>query len=415
MKLLLIIWNSFKMALQELRVNKLRTFLSLFGITIGIFCVIGVLSTIDSLQRKIEKDFEGFANNTIYIDKWEYGGGPNGSPWWNFINRPVMKYSEMQQLKANSQQAADISFFVKNYSSVTNGIATLNNVDVFGVTEDFSKIQEIEIGNGRYFSQSEFDHGTPTAIIGYTNAQDLFGSAERALNQDISFRGKHVTIVGILKKQGATLVSIFDYDKCLILTYNNFTTIWRSDYSEPKILVKARPTVAKAALLDELHGIMRQVRKLTPTQADDFTLNDVSSFGDQIGSLFGSINLGGWLIAGLSLIVGGFGVANIMFVTVRERTSQIGLKKAIGAKSSTILLEFLLESAFLCVIGGLIGLFLVWVLTKILSGILPFPISIAPFIILLALSICIILGILSGIIPARIAAKMNAVDAIRSK
>ncbi len=160
---------------------------------------------------------------------------------------------------------------------------------------------------------------------------------------------------------------------------------------------------------------MWQLRHLSPAQEENFSLNDVNLLGEQTNSFFSSVNIGGWAIAGLSLIVGAFGVANIMFVTVRERTSQIGLKKAIGAKRSIILTEFLLESAFLCVLGGLMGLLFVWVLAIVLSTVMPFPIFIAPNIIALALSICIVIGILSGIIPAAIAAKMDPVAAIRSK
>ncbi len=161
---------------------------------------------------------------------------------------------------------------------------------------------------------------------------------------------------------------------------------------------------------------MRQMRKLKPLQDDNFALNDVGAIGSSsMGAIFGPLNMGGWIIAGLSLIVGAFGVANIMFVTVRERTSQIGLKKALGAKKRTILTEFLLESAFLCIIGGFMGLALVWLLTLALNSVLPFPMVIAPSIILTAFSICLVLGIISGIIPAFIAARMNPVDAIRSK
>ena len=180
-------------------------------------------------------------------------------------------------------------------------------------------------------------------------------------------------------------------------------------------MVQGKENVSSKALADELVGVMRQVRRLSPTDEDNFACNDVADFSEQVSGFFGQVNAGGWAIAGLSLIVGAFGVANIMFVTVRERTSQIGLKKAIGAKRRTILTEFLLESAFLCVIGGLVGLFLVWVLALGLSAVLPFPIFIAPNIIMLALSICIILGVVSGIIPANIASKMDPVVAIRTK
>jgi putative ABC transport system permease protein len=191
--------------------------------------------------------------------------------------------------------------------------------------------------------------------------------------------------------------------------------IFTVEQSSPNIMVKGKENVSTAGLLDELRGIMRSVHRLKPTEADDFALNDINMFSQQTSSIFGSVNMGGWAIAGLSLIVGAFGVANIMFVTVRERTSQIGLKKAIGAKSSTILTEFLLESAFLCLLGGLIGLILVFILTKVLSAVMPFPINISMHTLTLAISICLVVGVLAGIIPASIAAKMDPVVAIRTK
>lgn len=191
--------------------------------------------------------------------------------------------------------------------------------------------------------------------------------------------------------------------------------MYNVEQSSPNIMVKGKENVSSAALVDELRGIMRSIHRLSPREEDDFALNDINMFTEQTDSLFGSINLGGWAIAGLSLIVGTFGVANIMFVTVRERTSQIGLKKAIGAKSSTILTEFLLESAFLCLLGGFIGLLLVYLLTKGLSAVMPFPITISLSTLTLAISICLIVGVLAGIIPASIAAKMNPVVAIRMK
>jgi putative ABC transport system permease protein len=187
------------------------------------------------------------------------------------------------------------------------------------------------------------------------------------------------------------------------------------EYASPRIMVKAKENVSSAALIDELRGIMRSQRRLSPRQDDNFALNDINMFSEKTSALFASVNVGGWAIAGLSLIVGAFGVANIMFVTVRERTSQIGLKKAIGAKKSTILTEFLLESAFLCLLGGLIGLVLVFGLTLLLSTILPFPIRISMGSLTLAISICLIVGVAAGIIPATIAARMNPVVAIRTK
>jgi putative ABC transport system permease protein len=416
-KVLTILWNSFKMALQELRVNKLRTFLSLFGITIGIFCIIGVLATIDSLQTKIKSDLSSFGNNTIYIDKWSYGGGGGEGdyPWWKYMKRPSMKVSEMETIQKKSYLASNIAFFVSSTQSFTYEENILKGINMYGITNDFNKIQAFNIGYGRYFKDTDFERGVPLGVIGYEVASELFGKPEKALGKIVSYRGRRLAVIGIIEKQGSSMIGGFDYDKSCIVTYNYFASVFNPDNSSPYIMVQAKPGIPSKALQDELNGVMRQLRKLSPTQEDNFTCNDVAQFKDQIESVFGSINSGGWAIAGLSLIVGAFGVANIMFVTVRERTSQIGLKKAIGARSSTILYEFLLESAFLCIIGGLVGLFLVWILALSLSAVLPFAITIAPSIIVLALSICIILGVIAGIIPASIAAKMNPVDAIRTK
>lgn len=414
MKLITIIWNSFRMALQELRVNKLRTFLSLFGITIGIFCIIGVLATVDSLKRKVKGEVQTLGNNTIYIDKWEYGGGGE-YPWWKFVKRPTPTYDEMKFIQTKSELADAIAFFASQNATLSYGDNSLTNTNVYSITEDFNKIQSINVIAGRYISDYDFTYGTNATVIGYKVAEELFGNPEKAIGKQIDFNHHKAIIVGVLEKQGNSLLGGFNYDDCILLPYRYFASIYNIKQSSPFILVQAKNKIATSNLSDELRGIMRQQRRLSPQQDDNFALNDVNLLGNSLNGLFGSLNMGGWAIAGLSLLVGAFGVANIMFVTVRERTSQIGLKKAIGAKKRTILTEFLLESAFLCVIGGLLGLFLVWVLTMALSKVLPFPIFIAPNIIILALSICIILGILSGIIPASIAAKMDPVVAIRSK
>jgi putative ABC transport system permease protein len=402
------------MALQELKVNKLRTFLSLFGITIGIFCIIGVLATIDSLKSKISNDLSGLGNNTIFIDKWDYNGGPE-YPWWKFVKRPSMKIDEMEFIQKRSSLASNIAFFVSTTTTFSYEENQLKGVNLYGVTSDFNKIQTFNIGQGRYFNETDFNRGVPFCLVGDKVAQELYGKSEKALGKTISYGGRRLQIIGIIEKQGNSMIGGFDYDKATIVPYYYFASIFNPDNNSPYIMVQAKSGIPSKALQDELNGIMRQLRKLSPAQEDNFTCNDVAQFKDQIESVFGAINQGGWAIAGLSLLVGAFGVANIMFVPVRERTSQIGLKKAIGAKSSTILYEFLLESAFLCIIGGLVGLFLVWLLTVALGAVLPFPIFIAPSIVVLALSICIILGMISGIIPASIAAKMNPVEAIRTK
>lgn len=412
-----ILWNSFKMALQELKGNKLRTFLSLFGITIGIFCIIGVLATVDSLEQKVQNDIKALGTNTIYIDKWSYGGGGDGGdyPWWKYVKRPSPKFEEIKIIKEKSQLYSNAAMLVERTVNVSYKDNVLNGVNMYGVSEEFDKIQTIDISYGRFLNDAEFAYGTSSVIIGTQVAEELFGKAEKALGSEISYGGRRLNVIGVIKKQGQSMGGGFDYDKCLMVTYRYFATIYNPDTNQPKILVQGKANIPSSALQEELVGIMRQIRKLSPTQEDDFTCNDIAVFSEQIKGFFGQVSAGGWAIAGLSLIVGAFGVANIMFVTVRERTSQIGLKKAIGAKKGTILTEFLIESAFLCIFGGLIGVFLVWLLAIGLSSVLPFPIFISGNIISLALSICIILGVISGIIPAFIAARMDPVVAIRTK
>ena len=403
------------MALQELKNNKLRTFLSLFGITIGIFCIIGVLATVESLQTKVQGDLKSLGSNTIYIDKWSYAdNGPN-YPWWKFVKRPNVKYQEMLAIKARATLASAICFTIRANGNLEYNDNILNGVSSYGVTEEYNNVLTINVEYGRYILESEFKQAAPVVLLGYTNAENLFGAAERAVGHEVKFQGKNLRVVGVIKKQGKSLVDAWQFDECTILPYKLMAGMFIVDNSRPTIMVKGPEKISTAALIDELRGIMRSLHRLSPRQEDDFALNDINMFSQQTDSVFGSINLGGWAIAGLSLIVGTFGVANIMFVTVRERTSQIGLKKAIGAKSSTILTEFLLESAFLCLLGGLIGLILVFVLTKALSAVMPFPINISTGTLTLAISICLVVGVLAGIIPASIAAKMNPVVAIRMK
>ncbi|WP_225321261.1 ABC transporter permease [Rhizosphaericola mali] len=413
-KKLAIIWNSFLMALQELKVNKLRTFLSLFGITIGIFCIIGVMALVDSLKQKIKSDIDALGTNTIFIDKWEYLNSSD-YPWWKFVNRPAVKYSELKLLQERTTLASNICFMDNQTVNLHYKNFQYSNVSVNGVSEDFSVIQKLKIGYGRYLNRNEFERGSSVGVVGYEVASQLFGVAQAAVGKAINVEGKRINIIGVLEKQGKSIAQFFDYDNSVILGYYCYANIFNinNNNSSPVLIVMAKPGVSNTALVDELRGAMRQVRRLSPRQSDNFALNDINVLSNNTDSIFSAINWGGIFIAGLSLVVGVFGVANIMFVTVKERTGQIGLKKALGAKSGSILTEFLIESAFLCSLGGAIGLLLVFILSLILSAFLPFPIFIAGHIIVIAFTICIVFGILAGIIPAMQAARLNPVTAIR--
>jgi putative ABC transport system permease protein len=396
-----IIGSSFKMALQEFRSNKLRTFLSLLGITFGIFCIISVLSTISSMQLAVNNDLKSFGNKTVYIDKWQYSCGPD-FPWWKYIKRPVPKYEEVRLLKLKVPDAANIAFCIDGNSNVDYGDNSLTGVQYYGNTEDFDKIEQVTIGAGRYFQQADFDRGTPYIVMGYRIAERLFVKAEKGVGHTVKLKdGKTAIVIGVMEKQGKSLIDAWDFDNSILLTYNFMKQMFREDYSNPKILAQAGPAITTAALVDELRGAMRSIRKLTPTQEDNFALNNIDNLSKFLDPIFTGMNIGGWAIAALSLIVGMFGVANIMFVTVRERTSQI-------------LMEFLLESAFLCIIGGMIGLIAVFVLTLVFSNVVGFHVFIPLNIIILAVFICLFTGVSAGIIPAFVAARMDPVVAIRS-
>lgn len=412
-----ILGSSLSLTWQEFRSHKVRTLLSLSGVAFGIFCIISVLAAVDSLEYAVQKDIKALGSNTVYIDKWEYADGGNDYPWWKYIKRPTPKKEEMVLLKQKVTAALAVAMNANiSGTTVEFGDNLISGVNYYGITEEFINIQPVETEIGRYLQQSDFDFATNSIVMGQEVATNLFGQPEKAVGQTVVLRGgKRAVVVGLIKKQGKSLIGGFEYDNSILMAYDYLKTLIREENANPVIMVQGKETVPMAQLKDELEGAMRSIRKIKPTQENDFSLNDIDAFSEFASGIFGGINKGGWAIAALSLIVGMFGVANIMFVTVRERTSQIGLKKAIGAKKRMILTEFLLESSFLCIMGGLLGLIGVFLITFVLGALFNVTIFISPNILLLAISICIIVGVLAGIIPASIAAKMDPVTAIRSK
>lgn len=395
-------------------VNKLRTSLSLIGISFGIFCIIGVLATVNSLQMNIQNQIKSLGTNTVYVDKWQITGDGPDYPWWKFVNRPNPDFKEVAFIKERSQLASNVAFIIIGNGAIQYENFALQGASFYGISTEENEIQPVTMQYGRFISASEFSSGSPVVIMGYTNAENLFSNPALALGREIKVKDKYAKVVGVIKKVGTNLIG-WNYDESVMLPYRFARQVFNEDNSRPLIMVKGKENVTDIALQDELKGVMRSIRKLSPTQEDNFSLNLMSTISNQVTSLFSSINLGGWAIGILSLVVGAFGIANIMFVTVKERTAMIGLKKAIGAKKRSILSEFLLEAAIICIMGGLIGLLLVYLLTIVLTNVFDFPVYISAGILTLAISICIIIGILSGIIPAYIASRLDPVVAIRSK
>lgn len=410
-----ILWNSLKMALQELRVNKVRTFLSLLGITIGIFCIIAVFAATESLENNVRKEVASLGSNVIYIQKWPWGGGPD-MPWWKYVNRPEPTYKEMKPLqeKVNSAQAVAFVFSTSG-KKVEYGTDYMENIDLLAVTQDFEQIQSLDIVGGRFFSPTETTGSTNVAILGGNIWQGLFSSAEEAIGKTIRFSGRGVRIVGVLKLKGDGVLGGLNFDNSVLMPYSFARTIVdERRFADPYIMVKAKDGVSVQRLKDDLTGTMRAVRRLRPAQEDDFSLNEITTINSELDSLFKTLNIGGLVIGIFSLLVGSFGIANIMFVTVKERTNIIGLKKAIGAKRSIILMEFLMESVMLCIFGGLFGLLLVYGIAVLASAIMGFAFTLSVAKITLGVSISVIVGIVAGFIPAWSASKLDAVVAIRS-
>ncbi len=412
-KTLTILVSSMRLTFQELRVNKLRTALSLTGVAFGIFCIIGVLATVGSLERNIQDEINSLGSNTIYIDKWDYSGGPD-MPFWKYRARPAMKYAEANMIEQRSALSEKVAFLMQTGSNIGYKDYVMQDASVYGIVEAQSAIQPLTFEAGRYISTAEFNSGSAVGLIGHEIAQQLYGNAEKAIGKDFEIKGKRAIIVGVLKKEGKNFVG-WNYDNCAMLPYKFCRQIVQEENSNPIIIVKGKSNIAPKALLSELKGIMRQIRRLPPMQEDNFSLNSVEAFSKEIKGVFVTVNLVGSIIGIISLIVGMFGIANIMFVTVKERTNVIGLKKAIGAKSRSILFEFLLEAAILCLIGGAFGLLFVYILGLILSGPLNFPVYVSIPLLVSTVAICIVVGVLAGIFPASRAAKMDPVVAIRSK
>ena len=412
-KSLNILRNSLRLTLQELKVNKLRTGLSLTGVAFGIFCIIGVFATVGSLERNIQDEVNSLGSNTIYIDKWEYSDRAD-KPFWKIRARPVMKYEEMDQIKERSQLLGEISYLVRTSGNISHNDDIIQNISLFGIVEGQTKVQPIFFEQGRYISSSEFNNGSAVGLIGFDNAEKLFGTVERALGKSVEIKGKKITIVGVIKKEGKNFIGM-DLDNCVMIPYKFCKQIVDIKESNPVIIAKGKDKVTTDAFINELEGIVRQIRRLSPTQEDNFSLNSVEAFSKAISGLFVTVDIVGGLIGVISLIVGMFGIANIMFVTVKERTSMIGLKKAIGAKSGSILFEFLIEASMLCLMGGAIGLFLVYILTLVFTNVLEFPVFVSIPLLVGTVIICLVVGILAGIFPASRAARMDPVVAIRSK
>ncbi len=413
MLLLRLIRESMIMAWHALVVNKLRTILSLLGVTIGIFAIITVFTAVDSMERDVKGSVEKLGNNVIYVQKWPWAFGGD-YPWWKYWQRPQPKMEELDQLTDRSQLAENIAFmaFLSGQTLKADG-NSVENCDVNLVSHAYGKIAGFDLYDGRYFTEAESNGGYPVALVGYDVATNLYPNSG-AIDKKITIKGRKATIIGVFAKEGESLIGN-SHDNTVIIPVNygrKFIDV-RSDRAGPMFMVKALPTATNQELIDELRGNMRSIRRLRPSEEDNFALNETKLLSSQVGQMFDAIGVAGAIIGGFSILVGGFGIANIMYVSVRERTPLIGIQKSLGAKNYFILIQFLTEAIILCLIGGLLGIFFVYLAT-LLAANFDFNMSLSVGNVFTGITISVLIGLISGLFPAAKASRLDPVEAIRS-
>ena len=408
--------ESFLFALNALRTNVLRTILTLSGVTIGIFSIISVFTLIDFLERQVRDSIESLGNNVVYIQKWPWTPpeGESEYPWWRYMNRQVPSLDDYEQIKRRSQIADAVSYMMSSQKMLQYEGNSYDNVAVMGVSDGFDKIWTFEIGGGRYFSPYETNSGMAVAIIGADIAQELFVGAD-PIGKRVKMMGRKLLVIGVVQRQGEDMFGN-SLDKNIVIPINYARGLFnlRSESVNPAILVKAKDGYSSDDIVDELTGVMRAIRRIKPSGDNDFALNRISLIQKNFDSLFDFIDLAGIFIGGFSILVGGFGIANIMFVSVKERTRIIGIQKALGAKRKFVLWQFLIESTVLSLLGGLAGLLIVFSIAMSISLITETEMALTLGNILKGIGISALIGVLSGFIPAWKASKMDPVEAINA-
>jgi putative ABC transport system permease protein len=406
--------ESLAFAMNALTNNKLRTFLSLLGVTIGIFSIIAVLAAVDSLDRKIKADMSDIDLNTMYLKRFSFG--PSDIPRWKREQFPDVTYDEYQYLKGavNSAEYMAFQIFAKSETARYED-KSATNLNAVPVSYEFADIQRLKIAQGRFFNESESNSGTALVVLGYEVAQALFGD-ENALEKKIRLYGQRFTVIGVLEKQGSSSMGMPSNDMSVIFPVNFLRRLYgdNNDSMTPVIIIKPEPGTDAEAVKAEVGQKLRNYRGIKAGETDNFMIDILSGLTEFIDNIIGQLNVVGWIISGFSLLVGGFGIANIMFVSVKERTNLIGIQKALGAKNKFILFQFLFEAVILSVIGGMVGMFLVWGIALIMSSLLDFEFVLGFWNIIIGTSLAAFIGLVSGILPAISASKLDPVEAIRS-
>jgi putative ABC transport system permease protein len=411
------VYESLIFALSALKENLLRTILSLLGVTVGIFAIIGVLTMVDTLNASIKNSLSFIGSKVIYVEVFPWSFGEGEYPWWKYFKRPNPTYEEYKFLEKNLTQAAAVSVFgVRGNLNVKYKNSSAKGIVMQGISYAHNKVADLRIEKGRYFTEQETEKGRNIILLGYTLAQDLFGNSD-PLGETVKINNIPFNIVGVLKKQGDNLLGAPSTDNLCIVPFKSMQKMFISTRRRgvrPQIALKGFEYDTGLQELEyEAKGVLRAYRGLKPLEEDNFALNRPEALFEFIDGIIVSLKIGGGMIGSFSMLVGCFGIANIMFVSVKERTNLIGIQKSLGAKNYFILFQFLFEAILLSVIGGLGGLLLVSLLSLLSTD--TFVITLNTTNIMIGLIVSSVFGILAGIIPAILASRLDPVEAIRSK
>lgn len=406
-------WESFRFAISALKTNLTRTILSLLGVTVGIFAIIAVFTLVDSLENNIKSSFSFLGTNVMKVQRFPFAD-PKSLPWWKYFRRPPGTIAEYEFLEENLTTAEAITISASSRTTVKAGSNAYQGMSLIGAEYSYQDVFELSIEEGRYFTQSEVNSSRNMAVIGRKIANTLYPNQE-ILGKQIKIKGMNFIVIGVFEEEGEALFNMGSKDEACLIPYGAFGKMYYTGRNgiEPSIDIKGlEEDIGLVALENEITGLLRAKRGLKPRDENNFALNKTEFIQNAIGSVFDVISVAGWVIGGFSILVGGFGIANIMFVSVRERTNIIGIQKSLGAKNYFILFQFLFESICLSLIGGIAGIIIVYFLTFIQFGSLEITLSFNN--IILGLGISTIIGVVSGIVPATLAARMDPVEAIRT-
>lgn len=401
------------MAINALIVNRLRTVLSLLGITIGILAIIAVFTLVDSMEHNIRTNVESLGSNTVYVQKWPWAMGGEYE-WWKYWQRPHPQLHETKVIQERCGAAEAVCFMVSKGQTVEGNGNLVNGAAMVAVTHDWDRIKTFELAAGRYFTEQESASGKNVCLIGMAISQGLFGPVN-PVGRTMKLKGQNFTVIGVFAPEGESMFGA-SLDSYVLIPVEKVKRFFRLDGNSmnPLIMVKGKDGVSTDELKAELAGVMRSVRRLKPTADDNFALNEISLLANGLDQFFGIMTVAGWFIGGFSLLVGGFGIANIMFVSVKERTGLIGIQKSLGAKNWFILVEFLSEAVVLCLIGGGVGVATVYLGALAVSALMDIELYLTISNVVMGMGISALIGLLAGVIPAYFASKMDPVEAIRS-